>query len=92
MTNSTNQGPIIVSSGGDAGAHISLPLDQLEAVKSMLREFQVPFWVDVHVVSVNGSPEYAFVNLERDLSEAETQRVLDAVSSGELAADLQDDA
>lgn len=67
-----------MSSDGTAGPYVMVPLDQLEAVKSMLRDNQVSFWVDANVISLNGEPEIAVVNLGRRVSAEHVQRLLDA--------------
>jgi len=78
MIDSMNQARIVLSSDGTAGPCIMVPLDQLETVKSMLRENQVSFWVDANVISLNGQPEIAVVNLGRRESAEHIQRLLDA--------------
>jgi hypothetical protein len=79
MIDSTNQAAIVVSTEGTAGPYIMVPLDQLEAVTSVLRDNQISFWVDAYAISLHGRPEIAVVNLDRRVNAAQVQRLLDAV-------------
>jgi hypothetical protein len=78
VIDSTTQERIIVSSDGTAGPYLVVPLDQLEFVESMLREHQVPFWVDADAVSLNGKPEITVVNFGPGVDASRVQQLLDA--------------
>ena len=77
MLDSTTHERIIVFTEGNAGPYIMVPLDQLEAVKAMLHDNQVPFWVDADAISLDGKPEVTVVNLGRGANAAQVQRLLD---------------
>ncbi|MDB5353818.1 MAG: hypothetical protein JWN24_271 [Phycisphaerales bacterium] len=78
MIDSTTHAPIIVSTESNAGPYIVLPFDQLEPVTSVLRNNQIPFWVDSLAISVNGKRELTVVNFGRGVNAAQVQRLLDA--------------
>lgn len=77
MLDSTTHERIIVFTEGTAVPYIIVPLDQLEAVKAMLRDNQVPFWVDADAISLDGKPEVTVINLGRGADAAQVQRLLD---------------
>jgi len=68
---------IIVSTDGDAGPYIIVPLDQLDAVELILKENNVSFWVDADAISLDGQPEVAIVNLGRGANATHVQQMLD---------------
>jgi len=80
MTDSTTHARITVSTDGGAGPYIMVPLDQLEAVKAVLRKQGVSFWVDANAISLDGKPAIAFVNLARGADAGQVQRLLDAAA------------
>src|SRR5436309_1965978 len=87
MIDSTNQERLIVCADGDAGAYLMVPLDQLEAVKALLRGNHISFWVDADAISVNGKPEIAVVNFGRGATAPELQRLLDASHQWSITRD-----
>ena len=80
MIDSTTQARITVSTGGDAGPYIMVPLDQLEAVEGVLRNRGISYWVDADAISLDGKPEIAVVNLGRGADVGQVQRLLDAAA------------
>jgi hypothetical protein len=79
MTDTITHEPIRVSMDGWAGPCIEVPLSQLKQVTALLEAHQVAYWVDEEVLSVDGKPEVAFVNLERRSDPAAVQGLLDRV-------------
>jgi hypothetical protein len=80
MIDSTTQARITVSTDGDAAPYIMVPLYQLEAVKDVLRNQRIYFWVDSDAISLHGKPEIAVVNLGRDADVGQVQHLLDAAA------------
>ena len=80
MIDSTTQAPITVSADGSAIPYIMVPVDQLEAVKEVLRNLGVSFWVEANAISLNGKPAIAVVNLGRGTDIGQVQRLLDAAA------------
>ena len=78
MIDSTTQQRMSVSKESTEGPYIMVPLDQLEAVKSVLREHDVYFWVDTFAISLEGRPEVTVVNLGRNANAEQIQQMLDA--------------
>lgn len=77
MIDADTQSPVTVSTDGDGGPYIMVPLDQLPAVTSMLRTNGVSFWVDANAISIDGKPEITVVNLGRGVDARHVQRLLD---------------
>jgi hypothetical protein len=74
---STNK-PLRVSSDGDAGPYLMVPLSQLEDVRKLLDEARFSYWVDDEVISLNGEPEVSVVNFGHQVDPVSVQTVLDA--------------
>jgi hypothetical protein len=77
MIDSTTHNPITVSTDGNAGPYLMVPLDQLDKVTTLLAHHDVLFWVDDDAISLDGKPEIAVVNLGRSTNVTHVQRVLD---------------
>lgn len=77
MIDSTTHRPIVVSTDGDAGPYIIVPVDQLEAITAVLQDGQVDFWIDSHAISIDGQPEVTVVNLSSDADAGQIQGLLD---------------
>ena len=63
MINAMTRKPLSVSTGGTAGPYIMLPYHQLDDLRRLLDEHAIRFWVEENVISLNGGPEVATVNL-----------------------------
>jgi hypothetical protein len=72
--------PVVVRSGGTGGPYIMLPLDQLQAVESVLRAHNVYHWTDSDAISLDGKPAIVVVNLGRGSDAALAQQLLDSVN------------
>lgn len=70
---------IRVSTEGGAGPYIMVPFSQLEEVRAQLTANNVRYWVDDEVLSLDGGPEIAVVNLGRDCNAAHVQELLDKI-------------
>lgn len=79
MIDTTSRAPLRISTDGDAGPYIMVPVDQLNQVKSLLDVNAIPFWVDEEAISLDGKPEIAVVNLGGQSDPAKVQRLLDHV-------------
>jgi hypothetical protein len=66
-----------VSTDGDAGPYIMVPVDQLETVKALLSRKNVHFWVDSDAISLDGEPAIAVINLARGANAEQIQQMLD---------------
>jgi len=56
--------------------------EQLDAVTRILRDYQVPHWVDEDAISLDGEPAVAVVNFGRDADTGLVQRLLDDIQAG----------
>lgn len=79
MTDTTTRQQLTVETNGGAGPYIVLPLAQLDTVKAQLDANQVRYWVDEEVLSLDGKPEVAFVNLGAGTNPELVQRLLDCI-------------
>jgi hypothetical protein len=68
-----------VSTEGDAGPYIMVPLTQLERVKALLDADKCSYWVDEEVISLDGKPEVAVINLARRSDPKRVQHLLDSI-------------
>ena len=71
---------IAIYNNGTETPYIMVPLDQLEAIESILDENQISYWVDSHAVSLNGKPEIVVINLGRAAISTQIQQLLDAAN------------
>ncbi len=79
MTDSTTKEPLRVSTDSTAGPYITLPFSQLDEVRQLLDSRHVGYWVEENVISFNGAPEEAVINLGRGGDAAAIQAILDSV-------------
>ena len=68
-----------VSTDGNAGPYIMVPVDQLDEIRSLLDANNVGYWVDEQAISLDGKPEIAVINLDRGGDVARIQRLLDSI-------------
>jgi hypothetical protein len=80
MLDTTTDKPLNVSTDGDAGPYIMVPVVQLETVKVLLNANQVPHWVDEEAISLDGKPEVAVINLGHGSDPTKVQNLLDSIS------------
>jgi hypothetical protein len=79
MIDTTTRQPLSVSTDGGAGPYIMVPVAQLDKVKALLETNKVPYWADEEVISLDGKPEIAVINLGRGSNPAMVQRLLDSI-------------
>jgi hypothetical protein len=79
MTDLSTRRRLVVSSKGEAGPYIMVPVAQLTAVEQVLTHNRFSFWVDADAVAVNGGPAITVVNLPRGVRAADVQQLLDAI-------------
>jgi hypothetical protein len=78
MIDTTTRERLCVSTDGDAGPYIMVPVAQLEKVRSLLDSNKVSYWVDEEAISLDGKPEIAIINLGRRSDVATVQQFLDS--------------
>ncbi len=79
MIDTTTHEALNVSTDGDAGPYIVIPVAQLDKVKALLQANKVPYWVDEEVISLDGKPEVAVINLGNGSNPATVQSLLDSI-------------
>jgi hypothetical protein len=77
MTNTTTKKPILISINKNALPHIMVPLAQLEQLRTLLDANDIHYWVSEQVVSIDGKPEIAFVNLRQETIPDDVRQFLD---------------
>jgi hypothetical protein len=80
MTDAATRKPLRVLTDGGAGPYIMLPFTQLDDVRRLLDSRAIGHWVQEEVISFNGGPEIAVINLGRGTDVAAVQAILDSVS------------
>jgi hypothetical protein len=79
MLDTTTRQPLSVSTDGDAGPYIMVPVAQLDKVKALLETHKVSYWVDEEAISLDGKPEVTVINLGRGSNPAVVQSLLNSV-------------
>ena len=72
--------PLYVSTDGTAGPYIMVPYSQLDDLRRLLDQNRVRYSVDEDVISLNGEPEVALVNLGRGGDAKSVQKILDSIA------------
>ncbi len=79
MNDATTDKPLYVSTDGNAGPYIMVPVEQLEPVKALLNVNNVSHWVDEEAISLDGKPEVAVINLGHGSDPRGIQNLLDSI-------------
>ena len=79
MIDRTTGKPIRVLTDAVAGAYFSVPYDQLVEVRQTLDAQDIGYRVQENIISLNGGPFVAVVNLGRGVDAAAVQALLDGV-------------
>lgn len=79
MIDTTTRQPLDVSTDGDAGPYIMVPVAQLDKVKALLEANKVSYWVDEEAISLDGKPEVAVINLGHGSNPTTVQGLLNSI-------------
>jgi len=79
MIDAMTKEPLHVSTDGTAGPYIMVPVTQLDDLRDLLDKHRVRYWVEEEVISLDGSPEIAVVDLGHGADAASVQAILDGV-------------
>jgi hypothetical protein len=79
MTDSTTEERLRVSTDSTVGPYIRLPFSQLDEVRQILDSRHIGYPVEENIISFNGAPEVAFIDLGRGGDAAAVQAILDGV-------------
>ena len=80
MIDVSTKKPLYVSTAGDAGPYIMVPVEQADDVCALLKANSIPHRVDEGVVSLDGKPEVTVVNLGQGSDADAVQKLLDNAS------------
>jgi hypothetical protein len=78
MTDSFTRKRVTVSTGGTAGPYLFVQLDQLAAVRQLLDQNRIPYWVDEMAISVDGRPAVTAINFAASVDACRVQALLDS--------------
>lgn len=78
MKDATTKKPLSVAAEGSAGPYIMVSVAQLEDLKRLLESNRVRYWVEEDVISFDGEPEVAVVDLGQSGDAQAVQKLLDA--------------
>ena len=81
MTNSITKKRIVVSTPGDSGSYVIVPLEQIEGVKKTFDKNEVKYWCDPDAISSNGRPYVMIVNLRIGQDPIQVQSLLDNMNA-----------
>jgi hypothetical protein len=73
----TTQRPLTVSTDGTVGPYIDVPFSQLDEVRRLLDDHGIRYSVEEAVISFNGGPEMAVIDLGRRGDAGAVQAILD---------------
>jgi hypothetical protein len=79
MIDAMRRKPLRVLTDGTAGPYIMVPFDQLAEVRQVLDKHHVSYSVEEDVISLDGSPETAVIDLGLEANVESVQAVLDSV-------------
>ena len=79
MIDTTTRQPLHVSTDGNAGPYIVVPVTLLDKVTALIKAHKVPYWVDEEAISLDGKPEVAVINLGQRSKPAIVQSLLDSI-------------
>jgi hypothetical protein len=78
MTDATTKKPLQASTDGATGPYLMVPVSQLDEVRRLLDSRRIGYWVEEEVISLDGAPEVAVINLGREANAAAVQAILDS--------------
>lgn len=79
MIDAMTRKPLHVSTDGTAGPYIRVPFSQLSGLQEILDRNSIRYSVEEDVISLNGGPEIAVVDLDRKADVHVVQTILDQV-------------
>lgn len=79
MIDAMSRKPLSISTDGTAGPYIMVPVSQLEDLRQLLNSHDIRYWIEEDVISLDGAPEIAIMNLGRDADVDAIQAILDSV-------------
>lgn len=77
MIDSVTRERVKVLTEGDTVPYLMIAYEQLEALTDALKREQIPHWVEEDVISIDGEPAVAVVNLGRRADPQRVQRLID---------------
>ena len=72
--------PLVVSTDGNTGPYIMVPVKQIDDVRRLLDAHDIRYWVDDDAISLDGKPEVTVVNLGGRSDANAVQKILDDAS------------
>ncbi len=79
MIDAMTKKPLYVSTDGNAGPYIMVPVSQLGDLRELLDKHRIRYSVEEDAISLDGKPEVAVVNLVHGADDSAVQAILDSV-------------
>jgi hypothetical protein len=79
MNDAMTQSRLRVSTDGTTGPYIMVPVSQLDDLRQLLDSRRIGYFVEEDVISLDGGPEVAVINLGRGADAVTVQAILDSV-------------
>lgn len=70
-----------ISTDGRGGPYLIVPVQQVDAVKQVLDQAHIRYWVDRTAVSMSGGPVLTVINFGKNADADHIQAVLDRASN-----------
>ena len=80
MIDISTKKPLYVSTDGDAGPYIMVPVQQIDDVRTLLDDNNILYSVDEDAISLDGKPAVTVVDLGHGADAASVQSILDNAS------------
>lgn len=80
MKDATTKQPLTVSTASTVGPYIVILVSQLNAVRQLLKDHDIPHTVDELAISLDGEPEETIIDLGRTGDAKRVQQILDSVA------------
>jgi hypothetical protein len=77
MIDQETQEKLLISTDGDAGPYLMVPLAQLSEIRAILQQHGIAHAVDEDAIQLDGRPVIAVVNFGRRADTARLQQLLD---------------
>jgi hypothetical protein len=78
MLDAVTKKPIQVTTHELAGSYIKFPAEQIPALRKLLEDHNIGFWVSHNIISIDKGPYMATINLRHKTDPKQVQALLDA--------------
>ncbi len=79
MIDVTTNEPLQVTDAGEGFSYIRLAMSQLDAVRNLLDQHGIQYYLSEHIISFDGGPEKTNIHINRRSGPTTVQAILDSV-------------